>query len=382
MTNIFRSVAPLAPALLAAQTILAHTAAAQPGPRQTWTVRGDVRTTDGIGILGADLWVTGAASAGDSSLAGSTDERGSFRFVLPLGDSATLVVRRRGFRETRVPLVTAGASKHTVTVAPVTLAPLDTPLVSVVVPDTGKFGGRLAPFYRHLTARGGDFITRADIARMAASRTSILLRTMRGVNLMTGAGGAMTVQLSGHRCPAAIFLDGAPLGARSFDFDMLAPDALAGIEVFSMSSTLPLEYQTGDGVPCGAIGIWTRGGAADVGLDAASITDERSVRLASGVDSPARLAPGAAFAPDYPSDARAIGMGGPVLVEFVVDTTGAVERRSWGVVAASVPELADAVLRAVSRLRFEPARVAGRPVRQLVMLAARFQASGRVPRPR
>ncbi|HEU4565172.1 MAG TPA: energy transducer TonB [Gemmatimonadaceae bacterium] len=69
--------------------------------------------------------------------------------------------------------------------------------------------------------------------------------------------------------------------------------------------------------------------------------------------------------PRYPDLLRAAGVGGSVVVRFVVDSTGRVERGSL-VVESSDHELLEREVRAVlPRLRFRPAMVNGRRVRVL-----------------
>jgi protein TonB len=64
--------------------------------------------------------------------------------------------------------------------------------------------------------------------------------------------------------------------------------------------------------------------------------------------------------PDYPARMRQEGIGGTVLVEFEVNTAGAVVRAA--VLDCSRREFAEAALRAVRQWRFEPGRRHGRVV--------------------
>ena len=67
------------------------------------------------------------------------------------------------------------------------------------------------------------------------------------------------------------------------------------------------------------------------------------------------------------------GDGGDALVEFVVDTAGAVEPETIGVVAATLPEFGRAARVAAVSAKFTPARRQGRPVRQLIQLPLRWE---------
>lgn len=68
----------------------------------------------------------------------------------------------------------------------------------------------------------------------------------------------------------------------------------------------------------------------------------------------------------FPEALRASGVGGEVSAQFVVDTTGRIESGSFKVLKASNDLFASAVRSHIPRMRFYPAEVAGRKVRQLV----------------
>jgi protein TonB len=70
--------------------------------------------------------------------------------------------------------------------------------------------------------------------------------------------------------------------------------------------------------------------------------------------------------PEYPEGLRAAGISGRVDAQFVVDTSGRVERGSFTVIASDGDQFADAVRRALPAMRFHPAEAGGRRVRQLV----------------
>jgi protein TonB len=83
------------------------------------------------------------------------------------------------------------------------------------------------------------------------------------------------------------------------------------------------------------------------------------------VEKPAMSVPGTA-APRYPDILKAAGVEGDVVISFVVDTTGRVDM-SRVVVLKSSHSLFDAAVRAaLPAMRFLPAEVGGRKVRQLV----------------
>jgi protein TonB len=77
-------------------------------------------------------------------------------------------------------------------------------------------------------------------------------------------------------------------------------------------------------------------------------------------------------APHYPPVLRAAAIEGEVQAQYVVDTTGRVEHASWKVLKASHDGFREAAREAILAGRFKPARVGGRPVRQLVQQVVRF----------
>ena len=70
--------------------------------------------------------------------------------------------------------------------------------------------------------------------------------------------------------------------------------------------------------------------------------------------------------PQYPEGLRRFALAGTVRALFVVDTLGRVEPESVRLLTVSHPLFGAAVRATLPRMRFEPARVGGRAVRQLV----------------
>lgn len=91
------------------------------------------------------------------------------------------------------------------------------------------------------------------------------------------------------------------------------------------------------------------------------------------VETPASYAGGTG--PRYPDAQRTAGQEGEVLAQFIVDTTGRAEVASFKVLKASDAAFADAVKNALPDMRFTPARVKGRAVRQLVQSPFSFALS-------
>jgi protein TonB len=102
------------------------------------------------------------------------------------------------------------------------------------------------------------------------------------------------------------------------------------------------------------------GGETTAALGNAPFTPDQVEKLAA-------LAPGNA-PPRYPEVLRNAGVEGEVTAIFVVDEKGRAEEGSIRFVRSDNQLFQDAVRVALSRMRFVPAEVAGRRVRQLVQM--------------
>ena len=78
-------------------------------------------------------------------------------------------------------------------------------------------------------------------------------------------------------------------------------------------------------------------------------------------------------APAYPPELLGEGIEGYVIVRYVVGSDGRADSSSLAVLTTTHRGFADAVRAALPYMRFTPARVDGRPVRQLVEQPFRFQ---------
>jgi protein TonB len=105
--------------------------------------------------------------------------------------------------------------------------------------------------------------------------------------------------------------------------------------------------------------------ASPAGADAAGVFEE------AVVDVPAEVI--RQPAPAYPAALQAAGLGGRVVLQFVVDTAGRVEAATVRVVEANHPAFGASAAAAILEAQFRPARVGGRKVRQLVRQGVTFR---------
>ena len=98
------------------------------------------------------------------------------------------------------------------------------------------------------------------------------------------------------------------------------------------------------------------------------------------VEKPVKLASGSAN-PTYPAELKAANVSGVVLAQFVVDTLGRVEASTFKVLKSDHQLFTEAVKDVLPSLRFVPAEVGGRKVKQLVQQPFTFATSKSVVGP-
>jgi TonB family protein len=339
----------------------------------TANVSGTVTDSTGLPVSGADVGALG------TTLRVRSGEQGAY--VLPgvaLGE-VLLEARRLGFRpETlRVVVVEGGASARFV----LRLAP--TMLQTVAVRgNRRRYEGRLAGYYERLQSRAiGYFITRDDIDRGNPRQLTDVLRRAPGVDIVRGG----RVRLRGRSCAPLVWIDGVAMPAGEVDLNSFAPNSIEGIELYLSASGAPARYQgTGDESRCGTVLLWSRGldterrrapvVAAAEQMD--SLHAAGAVFAAAEVENEARPTDANVAALVYPPDLYSAGLGGLVVAEFVVDTTGRMEPDHFAVVSSPHVLMSRAVYEALGGATFVPARRAGQAVRQIVQMRFRFAAPG------
>lgn len=98
------------------------------------------------------------------------------------------------------------------------------------------------------------------------------------------------------------------------------------------------------------------------------------------VDNAVQFSSGSAV-PQYPPDLLARRVPGKVTVRFIVDTSGTADVQSLEIIDSTDPQFAASVRDALPRMKFQPARLNGKRVRQLVEQPFRFNIDTTTPNP-
>jgi len=117
-------------------------------------------------------------------------------------------------------------------------------------------------------------------------------------------------------------------------------------------------------------------GTGKHGAGTLSGSDSGEPMVASEVDKPVMARDGNPI-PSYPSLLASTRVEGNVLVQFVVDTFGRADMRSFEVLESSNELFAHSLESTLPKWRFYPAEAGGRKVRQVVQLPLKFVAPRR-----
>ena len=342
----------------------------------TGGVKATVRDTFGSPIVGAQISLAGSTAKGE------TNERGEVLMSGVTVASVTVRVRRIGFRpDTAVVTVAAG---RPVTVD-IVLTRLALDLQPVVVFGRQQLIGPMAGFYGRKLRGVGHFFTHEDLEKLNQTNMIDVLRRTPGVRVLSLGMSNRVIRFRDARCAPLTWLNGFPLYAGEYDLDGVDPRSFDGVEIYSGSASVPIEFlgnQLVSSSDCGTIVLWSRQGDArpkaqkragpSAAAQIARLLEENSVYTASQVDTPARPDPMSLVHPVYPDSLFDRGVAGKVLSEFVVSATGEVVMETFSIVTTSHEAFGEAVRRAIRLQRYTPAVRGGKAVQQVVQQPFEF----------
>ena len=198
----------------------------------------------------------------DMSVSTVTDSEGSFQFYGLQSGRHTLTVRRLGYEPAAIRFrLNAAESREAdlgtlrLATAPVELDPL------VVEADIIADYPQMEGFFQRMHSEHGTFLTEADVQRENPQETSHLIRRIPGFQANEfgavwsnrGTGG---MRPGAARCDVQYYINGTKVNAPTID--VVQPEAIVGMELYSGSSTIPAVYRSQSNAQCGVIAIWTR----------------------------------------------------------------------------------------------------------------------------
>jgi TonB family protein len=338
--------------------------------RRTASIMGTVRDSAGTPLPDVYVSVVG------SGIRVRTGDDGAYRIVGILAGPATLNVRRLGSRPYAERLRLEGGE---IRVVDVRLGGTVDELAEIRVTEAREvWESRLAGFNARRAQQIGHFVTRERIDRANSSTLTDMLREIPGVRIGPTRGEGRAVRLRGATCPPLVFVDGFPATAGEFDLDIIDLKSVEGIEVYGGSAAIPAELTGPRELDrCGVIAVWSRpsrrraqSAVADEG-DSGRTAPAAEYFTSDQVDDRATLDSGT-LEPRYPDSLYQAGVGGQVVVEFVVDSLGLVDPATVDILSSTDDQFSSAVREALAEAHFAAARKRGRRVRQLVQLPVTF----------
>ena len=192
------------------------------------------------------------ASILGSSVHVTTGANGRFRIVSLAPGQCILAIHRLGYVASSTAIVIGSADTLRLSFS---LAPITRVLDTVAVNATRSVA-RLAEFEERRRFGQGRFLTQDDIEKYNVVGARDLLQTIPFVSVESTAVNMRA------GCAFQFFLDGVKMHyPTKIESELPSPKEIAGIEVYSNSAFVPLQYRTFDaGGFCGVILVWTRAG--------------------------------------------------------------------------------------------------------------------------
>lgn len=245
-------------------------AVASPAVAQVRIVGRVIENETGEPIKGVDITVRGPH--GGYMGHRITDERGMFEYFAKRGRGIRFAAERMGYKRNTTPIlffdhhdffrVELRLARNAVL-----LAPLE------VIARSGRRESAMLTEFRYRLAHGqGHYFTRKDIEKRNPNRVTDMLAELPGVRLQSSGRGLRRVvhmaRTDATHCPTQIWVDGflinpqgvMPPGVDDYAIDdVVQPQDVEGIEVYSGLSTVPPEFLN-RWAQCGVVAIWTRHG--------------------------------------------------------------------------------------------------------------------------
>jgi|GEM_PF-1709844 len=230
-------------------------------PRPAATFVGVVRdSTTGTAVSRARV------SIDDDGPGTETDRDGHFELPGVQAGAHTVHIARLGYAEWTQRIRIAVPRPTRVDFGMIDLGPAPPIALEDITVEEQPFEASMmmSGFLRRMQTEQGTFLTYEDIARIDPVQTSDILRRIPGMNTMADgsitSGRAGPAMRSFELCTVQYYIDGVKVTASSLD--VVLPAAIAGIEVYRGSATIPQIFRSQADANCGVIAVWTRDGSA------------------------------------------------------------------------------------------------------------------------
>jgi Carboxypeptidase regulatory-like domain/TonB-dependent Receptor Plug Domain len=212
---------------------------------------------NGEPLEGADIFIP------ELNVQTKSNPDGTFRIEgIPSGET-TVLIRAVGFELWARTLSLDVKEPLQVDFGTVGMTRSDAYLLSNIAVEGEEFRGSsiMADFMHRRRTEKGTFLTYEDIEKTNPERTSDILRSVPGFTVerdgrvISGRGVSGIQNLS--PCTVQYFIDGVHVAAASID--VIMPHAIAGMEIYTGSSTVPPVFRRGPLDPkCGVVAVWTK----------------------------------------------------------------------------------------------------------------------------
>lgn len=196
----------------------------------------------------------------DDQVVGISDLNGGFRLNQVRAGFHTLEARRIGYEPTFVDFEVLPGRERVNLIVKMKALPAELAAVTVEGKETIYAKGKLRDFYERAQSGFGQFIMRSQIEQRSARVTTDLLYGVPGLQVTPGPFGRNTVRLQratvGCQSPI-VFLDGVKIHGSDLD-EVVNPEDVMGIEVYTRASNLPPVFGMQGSAACGVIAVWTR----------------------------------------------------------------------------------------------------------------------------
>ena len=232
------------------------------GQLEAQTVRGVVHEVGDLTPV-SDARLILRSAEGSVVAVAISDDQGRFVLRADEGGLVRLVVSHLGYADWQTAnfALATGATIDVEVKLGVEAIPLE---ALVVVARNRNDQGRLAGFEQRRADQGGFggyFVTQFDIERRPVATPSSLVLGTPGMAVRTaGSSGLDRNLIMTGSCVATVFIDGVrteQTPTHTID-DLLAPDLIAGVEMYPRGFSAPPQYQTASEPGCGVVLFWTR----------------------------------------------------------------------------------------------------------------------------